>query len=244
VNKRQAGLACVLLLGCAVGAVAGDVVESVRLGNAAFRQQQYSDALEQYQIAETEIPESPELDYNIAGVLHHQEKYEEAIDKYNRALSSQDVSLHTRALFNLGNTYYRMGDFPNAITYFQKALEADPDDLDAKFNLELARKMLKDNMQPENQEQQQQQQQKEQRNQDDQQQQQQQEQQNQDEQQQQEQRPDQEQQEQDQQQTQEPKPISREDAERILNALKDDEQDVQKKIRRQVSGGDYTGNDW
>ena len=120
-NKRQAGWACVLLLGCAVGAVAGDVVESVRLGNAAFRQQQYSDALEQYQIAETEIPESPELDYNIAGVLHHQEKYEEAIDKYNQALNSQDVSLHTRSLFNLGNTYYRMGDFPNAITYFQKA---------------------------------------------------------------------------------------------------------------------------
>lgn len=236
-NKRQAGWACVLLLGCAVGAVAGDVVESVRLGNAAFRQQQYSDALEQYQIAETEIPESPELDYNIAGVLHHQEKYEEAIDKYNRALNSQDMLLHTRSLFNLGNTYYRMGDFPNAITYFQKALEADPDDLDAKFNLELARKMLKDNMQPEKQEQQQQQQQQqEQQNQDNQQQQQQQ---------QQEQQPDQEQQEQEQQQqTQEPKPISKEDAERILNALKDDEQNVQKKIRRQVSGGDYTGNDW
>ena len=152
-NRTAPVLLGILVLLIGPAALAGEVEELVSAGNAAFRNEQYSEALEQYQIAETEIPESPELDYNIAGVLHHQEKYEEAVERYNHALNSQDASLHPNVQYNLGNTYYRMGDYPNAIAGYQKALEADPDDLDAKFNLELARKMLKENLQPEQQEQ-------------------------------------------------------------------------------------------
>ena len=40
------------------------------------------------------------------------------------------------------------------------------------------------------------------------------------------------------------KEMSREDAERILNALRDDEQDLQKKIKRKAKGSDYIGKDW
>jgi len=39
--------------------------------------------------------------------------------------------------------------------------------------------------------------------------------------------------------------ISKEDAERILNALRDDERDIQEKLKRKVRAkGDYTGKDW
>ena len=38
--------------------------------------------------------------------------------------------------------------------------------------------------------------------------------------------------------------MSQEDAERILNALRDDEQEIQEKIKRQRAVGDYTGKDW
>mgnify|MGYP001616573834 CR=1 FL=1 len=38
--------------------------------------------------------------------------------------------------------------------------------------------------------------------------------------------------------------MSKEDAERILNALKDDEKDIQKKVQRQVKAGNYSGKDW
>ena len=37
--------------------------------------------------------------------------------------------------------------------------------------------------------------------------------------------------------------MSKEDAERILNALKD-EQDIQKNIKRVKAGGNYSGKDW
>jgi tetratricopeptide (TPR) repeat protein len=218
------------------------VEDLVRAGNQAFRNEQFNDALEQYQIAETELPESPELDYNIAGVLYQQGKYEETVERYGKALNSTDAALQPQALYNLGNTYYRMGDYQNAIVNFQKALEADPNDIDAKFNLELSRKMLKENLQPQQQDQDQQQQQQQEQQQNDQQQEQQQEEQQSEDQQQQDQQ--QEQQPQEQPKPEETEKISKEDAERILNALQDDEQDQQDKVKRQVRGGEYRGNDW
>jgi len=235
--KRSRILAYLAAVCLAASVMAGGVESLVKEGNNAFRQQQYDDALERYQMAEAERPESPEIDYDIAGVLHQQGKYEEAVERYNKALNSQESSLHPRVQYNLGNTYFRMGAFAKAITAYQKALEADPTDIEAKFNLELARRKLKDQLKPQEQEQNQNQQQQQQDQQP-------QDQQQQDQQQQDQQQQNQQQQDQQQQQAQEQKPISKEDAERILNALKDDEEDVQKQVTRQLTGGDYNGNDW
>ena len=38
--------------------------------------------------------------------------------------------------------------------------------------------------------------------------------------------------------------MSKEDAERILNALRDDEKDIQEKLRRHRVSGEYNGKDW
>lgn len=242
-SKTVRALTCFSVLALAAGASAGEVETLVKQGNNAFQHEQYDSALERYQMAEAERPESPEIDYDIAGVLHKQEKYEEAVERYNKALNSQDASVNSRAQYNLGNTYFRMGDFAKAIASYQKALEADPSDLDAKFNLELSRRKLKDQLKPDEKQNKQDQQQQQQQQQDKQQDQKQQDQKKQ-EQQQSEQQDQQKQDQQNQQQAQEQKPISKEDAERILNALKDDEEDVQKKVSRQLTGGDYSGNDW
>lgn len=236
-NKRRTLIVWSLAVLTFSTVLAAGVETLVKTGNAAFRQKQFDKALEQYQMAETERPESPELDYNIADVLYEQGKYEGSVERFTKALNAQDAALHPKINYNLGNTYFRTGDYPNAITNYQKALEADPTDVDAKFNLELARKKLKEQLKPDstgqNQQKQQQKQQDQQQQQDKQQQQQQQQQEQQ-----------QNQQQDQQQQAEQQKPVSKEDAERILNALKDDEQDQQKKVRRQLTGGDYNGNDW
>lgn len=218
--------------------VAGeDYVDLVKKGNEAYRQKDYKSALEYYHSAETEIPESLELEYNIAGALHEQGKYEEALDKYTRALNAEDINLEAQAHYNLGNTYVRTGDYQNAIMAYQKALEINPDDLDAKFNLELARKLLKEQIKPEQQQQQDGQQQQQPQPQPD------------DSAQKEEPEPDQQPNDQNAPQDQQPeqmddKQVSKEDAERILNALRDDEQEIQKKIKREVKVGEYSGKDW
>ncbi|MCP4686298.1 MAG: tetratricopeptide repeat protein [bacterium] len=250
--KKTCGIYTVLLIVALLSATsvfADKATDAVSRGNEAFRNEEFKDALEQYQIAETEMPESPKLDYNIAGVHFSEGKYEDAVERYTRALNSTDMDIETSAYYNLGNTYYRMEDYQNAITSYQEALDNDPDFTEAKINLELARKMLKEQMKPQEQEEQEQQQQEQQEQEQEQEEKKEEEQQEQEEQQQQQnqQQDDQDKKDQEQQQQQsqpQEQKMSKEDAERILNALRDDERDIQKKIKRQVAVGDYTGKDW
>ncbi len=229
-----------------------DPVNLVKKGNISFNAKDYTQAIEFYRNAESELPESPELNYNIAGALHNSGKYEEAIELYNKALNSTEPDIQTATHYNLGNTYFRMEDYQNAIKSYEKSLELNPDDMNAKYNLELSRKRLKEQIKPEQQNQDDQQQQDQQKQQDEQ------DKENKDQQQDQKEEDQQGQQEQDQQEKQEeqgdqkkekqqPKEIkkemTKEDAERILNALKD-EQDIQKKIKRDIRGGNYSGKDW
>ena len=204
----------------------------VEKGNTAFTEQDFNTALEYYHQAEVERPETPELDFNVGTTLYKTGKYEEAMEKLQRSLETVDVEREASAHYNIGNTMFRMEDYQAAIKAYQKSLELNPDDLDAKYNLELARIRLKEQMEAnpqQNQDQQQQQQEQQQEEQKDQQ----------------EQPQDQNQQEQ-QQQPQEidENEMTKEDAERILNALQDDEKDIQKELQRHQAQGGYQGNDW
>ena len=82
-----------LLLVLAPSVFASKATDAVSRGNEAFRSEQYKEALEQYQIAETDMPESPKLDYNIAGVHFSEGDYEEAVERYTRALNSTDMEI-------------------------------------------------------------------------------------------------------------------------------------------------------
>ena len=241
----------VLLVLILAGSVAGEgLFGKVKKGNQAMAGGDYRKALEYYHDAETDLPESPELEYNMAGALHYDGGYEEAVDKYQRALNTTDINTEAQAHYNLGNTLFRMQDYQKAIQSYQQALEINPDDMDAKFNLELARRKLKEQMEQQEEDPQQKQEQQEEQQQDqEQQQQEEQEKEDQEKEQDQQQQQDQEQDQQDQQQEPQPQPqdedeMSEEDAERILNALRDDEKEIQKKLKRRQVAGDYVGKDW
>ncbi len=233
-------LAVLLLSGLSAADEFSSLVEH---GNSAYREDDYKSALEYYHQAEVEKPETPELDFNIGTVLHKEGNYEEAVEKLQRSMVTDNVGYEAGALYNLGNTQFRMEDYQAAIDSYQRSLELNPDDVDAKYNLELTRIRLKEQMQQQKQEQKQQQQQQQQ------QQSQKEEEKEQQDQDQQQQPEDEEEKKDDQQQQQQPQQIdendmSEEDAERILNALRDDEKDVQKDLQRFPAKGKYGGNDW
>ena len=201
----------------------------------------YERALKFYRDAEIEKPDSPELSYNIGNVNYQREKYEDALEKYYRALSVDEPERQAATYYNMGNALYRAGKYPEAIQTYQKCLDINPDDEDAKYNLEFVRKKMKEMLDREAQRQQDQQQQQEQKSQE-----QEQDQPPEGEQQQQAQPQDQqEKQEQQQEQMQPKEGMTKEDAERILNALKDDEKDILKKQKRAPqSRGRRGGKDW
>jgi Ca-activated chloride channel family protein len=221
--------------------LADDHVSLNEKGNKEFAEGNYKEALEYYHRAGIERPETPEIYYNHANALVETGSFEEAAEKYGKALTTDDISLQAGIYYNSGNGYFLQEDYVKAIEAYQQTLELNPDDLDAKYNLELARNRLKEQMERKPQEQnrqgQQQQQQNQQSNQQDQKQQQPKENQQQDQEQ---------QQKQQQQQQQQPNPdeMSKEDALRILRALEEADEENQKNRQKVKIEGTYRGKDW
>jgi len=232
-------------------ASADEVVRKNREGIGFFNEEKYEEALGAYRDAQLEVPESPELYFNIGDVLYKQKKYEEAQEEYLKTLSTEDALLQSQVYYNIGNCQFQLNKLVESIDSYKKTLEINPDDMDAKHNLEFVRNKLKEMAEQQQQQQQQQLQQqgKEQQQQQGQQQQEGQESQEQEQQQQKQQGEEQQEEGEEQQQQQQAQKMegemTEEEAQRILDALKDDEEEVQKEIRRkQSSGKKRVEKDW
>jgi tetratricopeptide (TPR) repeat protein len=97
-----------------------------------------SKALGHYRTARLKDPDNPALDYNVGNVLHLDNKFAEAITEYSKALQGAEDELAQMTHYNMGNTHYRAQDLEKAIRSYVDALLADPEDQDAKHNLEMA----------------------------------------------------------------------------------------------------------
>ena len=108
-------------------------------GNEAFAQQAYEEALRSYQQAQAESPALAEPFYNAANVLYREGKYEEALKELQKAASFPQADKVAQAsLFNAGNSAYNTKSWETAIESYRQTLLRNPDDVDAKHNLELA----------------------------------------------------------------------------------------------------------
>ncbi len=223
-------------------------------GNRKYAEGKYDEANDHYRDAEIDNPESAIVKFNIGDVLYQKRNYEEALKTYQDAIQkSDDIKLQAQGYYNIGNTLYRLNKWPESILAYQQALKLDPNDDDAKYNLEYVRAKLKENAQKQPQEQQNQQQQQQQnqqqdsqQNQDDQNQQDQQQQEPQaGEQQQQEQsQGEEEQQAQEQQGQAQEQKLTKEEAERLLQALEKQEKDAQKQRQVKARGRVRVEKDW
>ncbi|RME97574.1 MAG: tetratricopeptide repeat protein [Chloroflexi bacterium] len=124
-------------------------------GNDAFANQDYEAALSAYRQAEDQSPELAQPHYNAANALYRTQNFEQAQQEIAQVLAKDDGTLATDSTYNLGNTYFQAGQFEPAIEAYKETLRLNPDDVQAKHNLELALKQIEQQEQ-EQQEQQQQ----------------------------------------------------------------------------------------
>ena len=70
-------------------------------------------------------------------------EFRKAMEAYQEALlqEMEDVT-KAKIHYNLGNSHYRLGEFEKALKEYQESLRLNPDDTDAKFNLEMALRAL------------------------------------------------------------------------------------------------------
>ncbi|MBR6491048.1 MAG: tetratricopeptide repeat protein [Bacteroidales bacterium] len=218
----------------------------VRRGNRDIEKERYHDAEIKYRKALEENRLMEEAGFNLGNSLYLQDKYQEADSQYyDIASRAKNDSLKEASYYNLGNSFYKSEQYEGAVQAYKQALRLNPDDEDARYNLAMAQKKLKDSegqnggqnqdQQNQNQDQQNQNQDQQQQNQD-----QQQQSQNQDEQQgqdQQQQQGQQDEQQDGEQQEAQQMNISKDDAERMLEALKNNEQKTLQKVQESKSKG-------
>lgn len=127
-------------------------------GNQAFLEEAYQDALAAYQGAQIENPELAEPYYNAANALYREGNYEAALEQLQHALSfAGDDRLAENSLYNIGNNFFNAQDLQNAIEAYKQALLIDPEDQEAKYNLELALQQQQEQQQEQEQNQEEQQ---------------------------------------------------------------------------------------
>jgi len=136
-------LAALIALGEAASGFAQPGRKQIQKGNRLFREERYDEALVQYQDALVQSPNNPYARFNAGDAQYRKNKFEDAAQAFEKATAFEDPLLRSRAYYNLGNALYRLGRLPDAILAYKKALELNPNDEDAKYNLEYVRAKLK-----------------------------------------------------------------------------------------------------
>jgi tetratricopeptide (TPR) repeat protein len=65
--------------------------------------------------------------------LYKRAAYQQALDTYQKILTRDEASVVV--YFNMGNAYFKLGDLPAALLYYEKAQRLAPNDEDIKANI-------------------------------------------------------------------------------------------------------------
>ena len=122
-------------------------------------EQKYKDAEEQFRKSLERNPNWDKANYNLGNVLYRQGRYEEAAKAFQKVAQQQGSPLQAQAYHNTGNIEMQQKQYQKSIDAYKNALRLNPKDMDTKYNLEYARKMLVQQQQQQNNQQQNQQQQ-------------------------------------------------------------------------------------
>jgi len=118
--------------------------DTVKKGNRLYQDGNFDEALKTYVDGQIEHADELALKYNIASSHYKTKNYDEAVKGYlDVAASAKDIPLQEKSLYNCGNALYQQGKLEEAIEYYKKALGLNPEDQDARHNLEFVQEELK-----------------------------------------------------------------------------------------------------
>jgi len=123
-----------------------------RAGERHYARGEYAEARDAFRAALVR-DSSARLEYNLGAALYRLERYEEAARAFRAAAARAETpARRQRSLYNLGNAMVRAAEerpteaepLLEAVAAYEAALDLDPADGDAKWNLELALRRLDD----------------------------------------------------------------------------------------------------
>jgi Ca-activated chloride channel homolog len=154
---------------------------SPQIAEQLFQHGDYKAAASAYGQAADQAPNDARFRYDQGASLYHSGDYDGAAHAFEQTLPANDLSLQQRAYYGLGDSRYRLGQaqlkedpkktittWESAVKDYQNALELNPNDTDAHYNLGLLKTQLEQLKKQQEQQQKQQQQQQDQQSQQDQ----------------------------------------------------------------------------
>lgn len=201
----------------------------LRQGNNKFEKGDFKEAEKDYRKALEVNKESVKGQFNLGTAVYKENNFEESAKIYtNLADKNKDKKVLSEVYHNLGNSFLQAKDYDKSIAAYKNALVNNPKDIDTKYNLEYARMMLKKQQEQQNKENQDKKDDKK------------------DEKEKKEQPKDQNNDNNQQKPPQDQKKISKDDADRMLEALKNDEKKTMQKVKKQKAKVQTVGieKDW
>ncbi|MFT3917794.1 MAG: tetratricopeptide repeat protein [Anaeromyxobacteraceae bacterium] len=111
--------------------------ENVRAGNEKLVAGDPKAALERYDAAEKKVGAHPEIEYDRGHAAYRAGRLDEAVERFRKAAEQAPAPLASRALQNAGNALAAKGDEPGALGAYRDALRKDPANEDARYDLEV-----------------------------------------------------------------------------------------------------------
>ena len=109
----------------------------VSKGNEYYLRLEFELAEDQFRKAIEVDPRNVEARYNLANALMQQKKYKAAIEEYD-AITTENKNLQGAAHYNAGVSYSKQKDLPASIDAYKAALRINPNDNEARENLQKA----------------------------------------------------------------------------------------------------------
>ncbi|HRI24118.1 MAG TPA: VWA domain-containing protein [Ferruginibacter sp.] len=118
--------------------------EIIKKGNEAYEKKEYSNAVTNYKTASEKKPADPVASYNLGNALYRTSKPDDAVNAYDRALvNSATAAEKAKAYYNKGVVLQNNKKLPECIEAYKNALKLDPQDEDARQNLQKAMQQMK-----------------------------------------------------------------------------------------------------
>jgi len=120
----------------------------IREGNRQYNSKKYNESETSYRKALEKKKEAFEPSFNIGDALYKQGKFSEAANQFEsiteHKLSDKDLA---QVYHNLGNSFLNDKKYKESIEAYKNALRKAPDDKETKYNLSYAMKMLQQQQQ-------------------------------------------------------------------------------------------------
>ena len=122
--------------------------EAMIKGNKAYKENKLDEAEKQYREVLKKSNENVTASYNLGNVLYRKNNSEEAAKAYDNAIQNTDNNtLKQKAFYNKGVAYQKSKKLPECIIAYKNALILNPNDEDARQNLQRALKEQQQNQQ-------------------------------------------------------------------------------------------------